>query len=405
MDTFLYDKGVVYSYQQLQAEISSATSYIPLYKYVKMYDFFTNFVTALIGNQDLILLDADVIPSEIDRLDESKINVAKNISASGVNSIQEVVRRVQKSTSRITIFTSGTTGQPKKVVHSVQTLTRSTRVNDRHAGDVWGFCYNPTHMAGLQVFFQAFENRNRLVNIFKANREEVYEAIEKNQITHLSATPTFYRLLLPVDKTFDCVRRVTFGGEKSESKLYDSIREIFPKSKVTNIYASTEAGSLFEAKGENFQIPEGMKDKFKVQDGELLIHKSLLGISESFKYKGNYYCSGDIIEWVNEEERLFRFISRMNSMINVGGYKVNPEEVESQIMLMDGVQDALVWGKANSVLGNVLCADVKLEEGKELTETKIRLYLKNKLQDFKIPRRIKFVDTIELTRTGKIKRK
>lgn len=93
-----------------------------------------------------------------------------------------------------------------------------------------------------------------------------------------------------------------------------------------------------------------------------------------------------------------------NELINVGGYKVNPGETEKVILEIEGVQQALVYGKANSILGNVLCAEVQLVEGSTLTELEIRNYLKEQLQDFKIPRRIKFVDSFSLTRTGKIKR-
>ena len=64
----------------------------------------------------------------------------------------------------------------------------------------------------------------------------------------------------------------------------------------------------------------------------------------------------------------------------------------------------MVYGKANAILGNVLCAELKLEEGITLTEVDVRQQLKDSLQDFKIPRRIKFVDTFTLTRTGKLKR-
>ena len=107
---------------------------------------------------------------------------------------------------------------------------------------------------------------------------------------------------------------------------------------------------------------------------------------------------------MNEANGLFRFRSRKNELINVGGYKVNPGETEKVILEIEGVQQALVYGKANSILGNVLCAEVQLVEGSTLTELEIRNYLKEQLQDFKIPRRIKFVDFFSLTRTGKIKR-
>ena len=154
--------------------------------------------------------------------------------------MDDVVASLQQSSSEITIFTSGTTGQPKKVVHTVDTLTRSVRLGDKYKGQVWAYAYNPTHMAGLQVFFQAFENQNTLINVFNKQRADVYELIGKYQITHVSATPTFYRLLLPFEHAYESVIRVTLGGEKSEQHLYDSIMKIFPTAKINNVYASTE---------------------------------------------------------------------------------------------------------------------------------------------------------------------
>ena len=145
-------------------------------------------------------------------------------------------------------------------------------------------------------------------------------------------------------------------------------------------------------------------NKFEVVDDELLIHKSLLGKSDSFKFEGDYYHSGDLIEWVDKESGLFRFKSRKNELINVGGYKVNPGEVENILLSIEGVKQVLVYGKANSILGNVLCADIQLEDGVALTDVEIKKALRSQLQDFKIPRRIKFVEQMSLTRTGKLKR-
>ena len=59
------------------------------------------------------------------------------------------------------------------------------------------------------------------------------------------------------------------------------------------------------------------------------------------------------MEWVDETAGLFRFKSRRNELINVGGYKVNPNEVEKEITAVAGVLQAVVYGKVNSVLGNV----------------------------------------------------
>lgn len=400
---FLYDSET-YTYDDLLKTISGSGTYYPLYRTKELFPYFANLVKALAAGLPLTLVDSDINASEIDGVNESDINVEHSFTSKSYQSMDEIVAALQQSKSEITIFTSGTTGQPKKVVHSVATLTRAVRLGEKYSGQIWAYAYNPTHMAGLQVFFQAFVNQNTLVNVFGKTRDVVYRQIADKQITHISATPTFYRLLLPFEKSYDSVTRVTLGGEKSDQHLYDAIRQIFPKAKINNVYASTEAGSLFAAKGDCFQIPEAIRDKFKVVDDELLIHKSLLGSSESFKFTDDFYHSGDLIEWVDKDGGLFRFKSRKNELINVGGYKVNPGEVENAIMVLDGVRQALVYGKSNSILGNVLCADVQLEEGFSLTELDIKKQLASQLQDFKIPRRIKFVEEMSLTRTGKLKR-
>lgn len=404
MAVFFYNGEKEYSYEMLVESINLRQEYYPLFKTQDIFSYFENLIRAIVTNSPLVLLDSDLNPSEVAGVDEEMVNKAVKLADYHFEDMDAIVTALQNSISEITIFTSGTTGQPKKVVHSIGTLTRSVRLGDRYKGQVWAYAYNPTHMAGLQVFFQAFENQNTLVNVFNMQRSDVYEEIAKYQITHISATPTFYRLLLPFEKAYKSVQRVTLGGEKSDTRLYENIGKIFPDAKITNVYASTEAGSLFAAKDDCFQIPEKIRDKFAVVDDELLIHKSLLGKSDSFKFDVDYYHSGDLIEWVNKEEGIFKFKSRKNELINVGGYKVNPGEVEDAINAINGVRQSLVYAKANSILGNVLIAEVQLEEGSSITDLDIRKTLKQQLQDFKIPRKIKFVEAISLTRTGKLKR-
>lgn len=404
MAVLLHNGEKHFSYELLLDSINRHQAYCPLLKTQDLFVYFENLIKAIVTNSPLVLLDSDLNPSEVDGVDESKVNVPVPLTGYHFDDMNAIVDALKNSTSEITIFTSGTTGQPKKVVHSIGTLTRSVRLGDKYRGQVWAYAYNPTHIAGLQVFFQAFENQNTLVNVFNMQRSEVYAKIAECRITHISATPTFYRLLLPFEKEYPFVQRVTLGGEKSDNHLYENIRKIFPQAKINNVYASTEAGSLFAAKGECFQIPEKIRDKFTVVEDELLIHKSLLGKSDSFKFDGDFYHSGDLIEWVNQKEGIFKFKSRKNELINVGGYKVNPSEVEDAINAMEGVGQSLVYGKENSILGNVLIAEIQLEKGSILTDLDIRKALKGQLQDFKIPRKIKFVEDFSLTRTGKLKR-
>ena len=400
---FLYD-GKDYSYDELLKAVSGSDEYFPQLRTNELFSFYVNFVKALIAGKPLTLIDSDINVVELDGIEKTDINRKQTIERIVCKNMDEVIKALKESNSEITLFTSGTTGQPKKVAHTVSTLTRSVRLGEKYANQVWAFAYNPTHMAGLQVFFQAFENQNTLVNVFMKSRDEVYRLFSEKQITNVSATPTFYRLLLPFEQEYPHVQRVTLGGEKSDQHLYDAIRKVFPRAKINNVYASTEAGSLFASNGECFQVPGAIQEKIKVDNDELLIHKSLLGRSDSYIFIDDYYHTGDLIEWVDKSKVVFRFKSRKNDLINVGGYKVNPEEVESEIVAIGGVCQANVYGKANSILGEVLCADVVLMPNIELSEQDIRKQLSLRLQDFKIPRRIRFVEELSMTRTGKLKR-
>lgn len=404
MANFLIDNNTIYTYDTLLKDIIKAKIYYPKYRADNLYNYFLNLIIALVSHKPLMLIDSDFNESEINRLEEGPVNVPSSIEHINATTIDAIIKCIQTSTSEISIFTSGTTGQPKRVIHTVNTLTRSVRVSEHYTNQIWAFAYNPTHMAGLQVFFQGFENISTLINVFNKTRQEIHEAINKYSITHISATPTFYRLLLPFENSFESVKRVTFGGEKLDRKLHDFVLQIFPNAKINNIYASTEAGSLFAAKGENFQMQKALLNKVKIEEDELLIHKSLLGKSDSFIYTGEYYKTGDLIEWINKEEMLFRFKGRKNELINIGGYKVNPSEVESVILKIPDVLQAKVYGRTNSILGNLLVAELKLVEYSKLTEILIRNYLSEKLQDYKVPRIIKFVDSFLLTSSGKIKR-
>lgn len=404
MAVFLRTAGKTYTYEELVKTINLSTTYCPYFQSKDLYAYFANLIKALVTNNPVVLIDADSSPADMPYLDFTLLNKPQEIGTCSLKDMDELIEALSQSTSEITIFTSGTTGQPKRVTHSVATLARNVRKGEQYKEHVWAYAYNPTHMAGTQVFFQALMNQSTMVNVFGESREVVYQQIERYGITHISATPTFYRMLMPFEKAYPSVKRVTLGGEKSDKQLYEHICNIFPNAKVNNVYASTEAGSLFAAKDDCFQIPANIRDKFRVENDELLIHKSLLGQSDSFVFDGEYYHSGDLIEWVNEAEGLFRFKSRKNELINVGGYKVNPGEVEDAINAIEGVQQSLVYGRSNSILGNIVVAEVKLVEGAALTDLEIRKVLASLLQDFKVPRKIQIVNELSMTRTGKLKR-
>lgn len=397
--------GLEFSYYQLLNEITSAKSFIPHLKTTSLTQFYINLLIGLASGEQVVLIDPDFSESEIEKLLGSMDLLHQQKAAEvKADSIEQLLSSIETNGGTLTLFTSGTTGLPKKVTHTVNNFIRGVRRSDAHSDNVWALAYNPTHMAGLQVFFQALYNLNPIINIFSKTRADVFKAIESFGITHISATPTFFRMLLPADTSFRNVRRITFGGEKSDTNLHDKIRVLFPKAHVNNIYASTEAGAILTARNDEFEIKKEVIGKVEIRDNEIVVHSSLIGSSTDLELVDGWYHTNDIVEITTTDPLRFKIISRGNELINVGGYKVNPNEVEESMMMIDGIKDCRVFGKPNSVLGTILCAEFVLENGANIKGKDIKKQLTSELQNFKIPLIITSVEHLELTRTGKLKR-
>lgn len=389
-------------------DINNTSIYNPYCKSADYYTVFKHIILSLLIDEEIILLDSDFTESEL-------------INLTGHSDFAEFIKPVDKSTVpilgnrkelieklsnpsenwKITLYTSGTTGIPKKVSHDFKSITRFVKVSERNEKSIWGFAYNPTHMAGIQVFFQALLNGNSIIRLFGLDTKDIYAEITNNGITHISATPTFYRLLLPCNETFPSVERITSGGEKFNEKIFKQLNQVFPNAKITNVYASTEAGTLFASQNDIFSVRPEYESLIHFENNELLIHSSLMGRTETNIEE--WYNTGDIIEIVSQKPLNFRFVNRKSEMINVGGYKVNPLEVEEAILTLSGIKNVRVFPKQNSVLGNIICCEV-VANSNQITESSIRTFLQSKIQEFKIPRIIRFVDSLSTTRTGKLKR-
>lgn len=288
----------------------------------------------------------------------------------------------------IVFTTSGTTGKPKKIIHNYKTLVKNIKIKEELKDSVWGLTYDYTKMAGSQVILQSYLNKSKIVNLFEKSHNETINLIKKYNVTHISATPTFYRLL--TNNIFEKIKQTTIGGEPVDNNLINSLKKMFPNAKITNIYASTEFGTLFSSNNYCFEISEKIKPFVKIINETIFIKKN-----------NEWIDTGDKIEWL--ESNKFKIIGRESSMINVGGVKVNPIKIESAINDLYYVLNSYVYGKNNSIMGTVVIADIILNNN--IDKNTIKKDLEKTLNKYEIPLKINIVDYIDLNSTGKIIRK
>lgn len=412
--TFWFDhkRNIEVTYDEFLSSLLKAGTNNIYIKEENPYEGFLCMLRNFLNKKKSIVLDSDFSEKEILDLGISEEEMNKGAYdqqslIEKITSLDQVISFYEeyKQEINIQIYTSGTTGQPKKVRQSYKNLTRAVKKSDSMKNKVWGFAYNPTHFAGLQVFFQAFYNYNELVYLFDLEYNNIYTSLKERKVTHLSCTPTFMKIFLNfMEQPLESVENLTFGGEKFNKEIEEKVNEKFPNATIKNVYASTEAGSLLRSDGLYFSIPLKYKDVLKIVEGELLIHQDLLGDSSTFNLDNQWYKTGDLVEFVDENR--FSFKNRKSDIINVGGYNVNPSEIEHVIKAINGVEDVSVFGRKNSITGRIIVAHVIKLENIDAQELKkhIKKVVSEKLQKYKQPRLIKFVDSFELTRTGKIKK-
>jgi len=400
---FFHDplSGRTVSYGDLLADLRRPGQFRPLV--VRSDDAITVFravLQALLADGEVTLLGTDA-PATAPEKDPAPVPFA---AENGPRSHRELLERIRGTAqARLVLSTSGTTGRPRQVAQGIDSLARGVRFNESSAEAVWGLAYHPAHMAGLQVFFQALWNQQGMVRLYGMDPAAIENELAQGEITHLSASPSFYRLLLPLRTPCPSVRQITLGGERCETRLLESLRTSFPSARIRNVYASTEVGSVLVSEGEVFTVKGTLKAMVRVESDELQFHRQLLGEFKEDHEGGEWYGTGDVVEVLSEDPLRFRFVGRRDESINVGGYKVNPEEVASVARSFPGVREVRIYGQSNSVLGEIVACQV-LPRDSHFDLAALRRYLAEQLASYKLPRSVEVVDQLPCTPTGKIKR-
>ncbi len=320
------------------------------------------------------------------------------------------------------LLTSGTTGVPKMVEHSLGALTAAIKGSTSDEPVVWATFYDIRRYGGLQIFLRAVLGGASLV--LSSGGEPIAEHLDRlgrRGVTHLSGTPSHWRrsLMSPAIGKIS-PRYVRLSGEIADQAVLDSLRHTFPNASIGHAYASTEAGVAFEVSDGlagfpmSFvgQVRDGVE--LKVADGSLRIRSPraasrYVGSDTPLADPDSFVDTGDMLELCGDR---YVFAGRRGGIINIGGLKVHPEEIEAVINRHPQVRMSLVRPKRSPVTGSIVIADVVLKSGGNISsgeagEVKgdILKLCREALSRHKVPAAISFVAALEVAASGKLARR
>jgi len=312
------------------------------------------------------------------------------------------------------LFTSGTTGVPKMVAHGLEALTGAIPPAAAH-DIVWGTFYDIRRYGGLQILLRALLGHASLIlSDTDESAGDFLARLGRHGVTHLTGTPSHWRraLMSPANAAIH-PRYVRLSGEIADQAILDSLKARFSGVPVGHAYASSEAGVGFEVT----DGLEGFPASYVGRPGpvELKVVDGLLHV-RSLRTASRYVGSADALiddGWVNSGdmvelrgERYF-FAGRVGGIINVGGLKINPEEVEAVINRHPGVRASRVSGRKNPFTGAVVVAEVVLTDpanDNASFKEAIMETCRQTLPAHKVPAMLRFVPALELTAGGKLSR-
>lgn len=302
------------------------------------------------------------------------------------------------------LYTSGTSGKPKPINKSLESLVKSHKSGDENDQKIWGLIYEPHRMAGIQVIAHCLIGGHKLV---AANSEDsLSEKLEQfiaHKVNSLSATPTLWRQIMQTSEAQELsLTQITLGGEIADQKTLNALRKIFPDARISHVYASTEVGVGFAV----HDLIEGFPVSFlnnEARNPQLRVNGEILEVGIALDNKlTRWESTGDCVKI---EEGRVKFLGRQSGLINIGGAKVWPEDVERILRKHPLVIDAVVKAKPSNFSGNILVAEVKLtgNEPEDLSK-QLRKWVRSHAASYYVPASITVNNEMTISSTGKVKR-
>jgi len=320
------------------------------------------------------------------------------------------------------LLTSGTTGRPKMVLHTLASVTEAIGASQPHPLVTWSTFYDIRRYGGLQIYLRAVLTRSSL--LLTKPQEPVANFLERAEeagVTHISGTPSHWRraLMSPAANRI-APRYIRLSGEIADQTILNNLRSFYPDAEISHAFATTEAGVGFDVRDALSGFPASMLTgtpgvDLKVVDATLRIRSSrtaqrYLGENPPvLKDPEGFVDTGDVLELRDDR---YHFQGRRDGVINFGGLKVHPEEVEAVLNRHPQVRQSLVKTKKNPITGALVVADVLLkapslpegELARELQQA-IRQFCRESLPPHKVPAVISFIPALAISDTGKLVRR
>lgn len=331
---------------------------------------------------------------------------------------------LKSTTERATqwlMLTSGTSGAPKIVRHTLDGLCGAIRADGGSHGEapVWSTFYDIRRYGGLQIFLRAVVGGGSMV--LSEPGESLADCIARlvsRGVTHISGTPSHWRkLLMSGHVSHFSPRYVRLSGEIADQAVLDGLALAFPAASIGHAYASTEAGVGFAVNDGREGFPASLIGQdlngveMKVVDGSLHIRSKRTAEAYVGKHvaalinSDGFVDTGDMVELRGDR---YHFVGRRGGIINIGGLKVHPEEIEAAINSHHAVRMSRARSRRSPITGSIVVADVILAANGRHREKEIRDEIlrdcREALASYKVPAVINFVETLDVTAAGKLAR-
>jgi acyl-CoA synthetase (AMP-forming)/AMP-acid ligase II len=318
------------------------------------------------------------------------------------------------------LFTSGTTGQPKLVVHSLASLAGPLVDGIGVASDaVWSTFYDVRRYGGLTILLRALLGGGSMV--LSQNDETVAAFLARAGragVTHMSGTPSHWRRALMSEAAGHIAPRyVRLSGEVADQAILDQLEAAFPAAEIAHAFASTEAGFAFDVRDGRAGFPAAVIDQagggvdLRIINGSLCIRSG----RAACRYLGGHGPLADASGFIDTDDMLerrgdrYHFVGRRSGVINVGGRKVHPEEVEAVINQHPDVRMARVRGRPSPITGALVVADIVVRPGAaadfQAVKGSILALCRDRLDSYKVPALLHQVASLEIAQSGKLARR